>query len=124
MQTYNLYLIFAEIEGIGQWKIGVSKHPEKRLLELSTANPNIKGISVIYEVETRELAYMIESRLKKKLEPFKINGEWVEHVALNDTLFIEYCKHFDMLCSHIIEMKNTKKENKKYENFGKAFRYY
>ena len=34
-----VYLIQSEINGVFQYKIGASKNPDKRLLEIQTANP-------------------------------------------------------------------------------------
>lgn len=106
---YNLYLIYAETEGIGQWKIGLSKHPKKRINELKTANPNIVGISVLYEINERDVAYKTETLLKRFLKPFKISGEWVDIIALNQTLFIEYCKKYESIARTLIEIEKNKK---------------
>lgn len=100
---YSLYLISANIEGLIQWKVGLSRHPEKRLKELKTANPNIIGINALYEVNDRAVAYRIEAILKKNLKQFSIGGEWMEHIALNETLFIEYCTLYETLARVILK---------------------
>lgn len=106
---YNLYLIYAETNDIGQWKIGLSKHPNKRINELKTANPNIIGISALYEIYERDVAYKTEALLKKLLLPFKISGEWVDIIALNPVLFIEYCTKYEMIARTLIQIEKNKK---------------
>ena len=53
---YSLYLISAITDGILQWKIGLSKHPNKRITELKTANPNIQQIDALYGIKNRQIA--------------------------------------------------------------------
>jgi hypothetical protein len=106
---YNLYLIYAEIESIGQWKVGLSKHPNKRINELRTANPNIVGISALYEIYERDVAYKTEALLKKFLLPFKIAGEWVNIMALSPLLFLEYCEKYEQIAKTLIQIKKNKK---------------
>ena len=106
---YNIYLIYAEFEGLGQWKIGLSKNPERRLNEMRTANPNIKGIHALYEIDNRQVAYKTEALMKRFLKPFQIGGEWVDIIALNQTLFLEYCKKYETHARVLIEIENNKK---------------
>jgi hypothetical protein len=105
---YNIYLIHASVDGLTQWKVGLSKHPEKRINELKTANPNITHIHALYEISDRKIAYKTEAMLKNFLKPFKINGEWVEQIALNDILFFEYCERYEQLARTLITIKNNK----------------
>lgn len=100
---YSIYLISANIEGLIQWKVGLSRHPEKRLKELKTANPNIIGINALYTVNDRAVAYRIEAILKKNLKAFSIGGEWMEQIALTETLFIEYCTLYEDLARVILK---------------------
>lgn len=104
---YNIYLISAINEGNLQWKIGLSKHPEKRIKELKTANPNIDKIVGLYEINRRDVAYKTEALIKKKLKPFKINGEWVEGYSLNQTIFFEYCKLYEEIAISLIQIKKN-----------------
>lgn len=109
---YSLYLISALTDGILQWKIGLSKHPNKRITELKTANPNIQQIDALYEIRNRQVAYKTEALLKKNLKSFQISGEWIEGYALNQTLFIEYCTMYEEIAQTLIEIENNKIENK------------
>jgi hypothetical protein len=73
-----LYL-FRQI-GTDDYKIGISKHPEKRILELNTGNP--QKMELIYKLETK-VPYKLESSLHKffiskryeKSEWFLFNNE-------------------------------------------------
>lgn len=107
---FNIYLIGAIIdENIIQWKIGISIHPDKRLLQLKTSNPNIDKIYALYKIKDRELAYKTEALLKRKLKQFKINGEWIDHYGLNVDLFLLYCEMCETSASVIIENNNNRK---------------
>jgi len=82
---FKIYLISAiNSEGHLQWKVGVSKHPDKRIKELATANPNNLTLEAIYHINDKEIAYKTEKLIHKFLGDFKINGEWFESYALND----------------------------------------
>lgn len=111
---YSIYLISAYNDGILQWKVGLSKHPQKRLKELKTANPNIKDIHALFEISNRELAYKTEAIVKKRLNEFKINGEWFTSYSLNETLFFEYCDISYGIAKTIIQIKNNKLQNENY----------
>lgn len=105
---YSIYLICAITDNIRQWKVGLSKHPDKRIKELQTGNPNITGISCLYKISDRERAYKTEALLKAYLKPFKLRGEWIEDIALNETLFFEYCEKYEIIAKSLIEIKNNK----------------
>lgn len=77
------------------WKIGVSKHPKKRFNEHKTANPNMIEINSLYEAKSKEHAYFIESKLKRILSHYKINGEWFTYESLDEEQFQTYCKQFE-----------------------------
>ena len=88
---YSIYLIRSEIEHIVQWKIGITKNKEQRLLELRTANPNIIGFEDSFEIRDRDIAYKVEALLKTQLEQYCIGGEWVEEKALDKKKFSDMC---------------------------------
>lgn len=89
-----VYLIEAEIEDVIQYKIGVSKHPDKRINELKTANPNITDVKNKYNCENREYAFIVESLLHKKYLKNKINGEWYLLEEDDILMFEKNCKTF------------------------------
>lgn len=67
-----LYL-FRQI-GTDDYKIGVSKHPEKRIMELNIGNP--QKMELIFKYPT-EIPYKLETALHKyfKLKRYE-NSEW------------------------------------------------
>ncbi len=112
---YSLYLISAITDGILQWKIGLSKHPNKRITELKTANPNIQQIDALYGIKNRQIAYKTEALMKKNLKSFQIRGEWIEGYALNQTLFTEYCILYEEIAITLVQIENNKRENKQWK---------
>lgn len=94
------------------WKIGVSKHPEKRFKEHQVANPNLIQICALYECTNSKYAYMIEARIKRELKEFKINGEWFESISMNTDLFIAYCeRYYEIAIIYFESIQNIKNEN-------------
>jgi hypothetical protein len=104
---YYIYLIYAKTDGIIQWKVGISIHPDQRIKELKTANPNIVGICALYQISNRQIAYKTEMLLKRALKPFKIDGEWVEDIALNQSLFFEYCDKYFEIAKSIVQVNSN-----------------
>lgn len=98
----NVYLIKAEIDDIVQYKIGLSKHPQKRILELKTANPNIIDVVVQYETKNREYASFIEKSLHNHYKFNSIDGEWFKEIDY--VQFVQLCEKFEHIaisCSKI-----------------------
>lgn len=91
---WNVYLMSASDGDETIWKIGVSKHPEKRFKEHKVSNPKLQKINALFECEESRLAYMIESMLISYLKDFKIDGEWFDGYSLTPELFILYCERF------------------------------
>ena len=108
---YNIYLISAINNGEKQYKIGLSIHPEKRINELKTGNPNIKQIEALYKINNRELAYATEAHLKRHLKDFKIHGEWFSSIILTTDTFFEYCKLSEEIANSLIKIKKNIYDN-------------
>lgn len=89
----NVYLIKAVIEDVIQYKIGLSKHPQKRILELKTANPNIIDVVVQFETKNREYASFIERSLHNYYKFNSIDGEWFKEIDYVE--FVQLCKKFE-----------------------------
>lgn len=89
-----IYLIEANIKDTVQYKIGISKHPDKRILELKTANPNIVGIINRYKVKNRFYANKIETLLHKTYIINKISGEWFYSDSIPKE-FLTKCQLFE-----------------------------
>jgi hypothetical protein len=89
----SIYLIKAEIDETIQYKIGLSKHPDRRFKELKTANPNIIGIDEVFVTESRDIAYKIESLMQNYYKQNKIDGEWFINIDKNE--FLNLCSKFE-----------------------------
>jgi len=92
---YKIYLILADTDGIGQWKVGITTDINKRLQTLKVANPNISHVETIYEIDNREIAYMVETLVKKRFKQYKINGEWFSYDCLNKQIFLDICEKYE-----------------------------
>jgi predicted GIY-YIG superfamily endonuclease len=73
----------------GEYKIGVSKHPEKRLKQHQTGNP--ENISLICKFQT-EIPYKVETAVKNFLVTYRKNREWFEFPLEVEYGFYELCK--------------------------------
>lgn len=92
---YKIYLIYAETDGIGQWKIGITTNLDKRIQILRVGNPNIIGAFAEYEIKNREIAYKVETLMKKHFKEYQLVGEWFAHQALNKKVFLEMCERYE-----------------------------
>lgn len=92
---YKIYLILADTGGTGQWKVGITTNINKRLQTLRVGNPNISHVETVYEIEDREVAYMVETLVKKRFKEFKINGEWFSYSCLNREIFLDICEKYE-----------------------------
>lgn len=77
--TPKVYLITSKTH----FKIGVSKHPLKRVNELNTAS------AIKYQLHSTYLAggvpvYELEAKLHKQFESYRANGEWFKLECLNN----------------------------------------
>lgn len=71
-------------------KIGVSNSPNKRLLELQTANP-LKLTLIHFEpMNSERHAYHVEARLHKRFDSLRIRGEWFLNLPVKKA--IEICQ--------------------------------
>lgn len=88
----DVYLIRATLkDGSLQYKIGVSKHPNKRLLENKTSNPNNLELLKTYH---STIPYLVETSLKNFYQMYNIGGEWFD---LSD----EDVDNFETTCKRI-----------------------
>lgn len=74
------------------YKIGVSKHPKKRLLEHQTSNPSQLKLIEIYQTN---LAYKIESILKRRYSYAKKQGEWFDLSMDIEVNFKKICEKIE-----------------------------
>ena len=74
------------------YKIGISKHPNKRLSQLQTGN---SAELKLVEVYSTELANQIEGTLHRKYSHYHKNGEWFDASIEIETLFMMECKQIE-----------------------------
>ena len=82
----KVYLI--KTEG-SNYKIGTSKHPEKRLKQLQTGNQEKLELICTFK---SEYATLLESTLHRKYSHLRENGEWYALSLEDEVKFIEICK--------------------------------
>lgn len=73
----------------GYYKIGVSKHPKKRIKELQTGNSSALKLIESYQTE---YAHRIEKTLQRRYSYLKKEGEWFDMSISNEVSFINECK--------------------------------
>jgi predicted GIY-YIG superfamily endonuclease len=76
----------------GRYKIGVSKHPIRRLCALQTGNSSELKLVETYQ---SELAHQIERILQKRYSYLKKKGEWFDMSISNETSFIAECQQIE-----------------------------
>jgi predicted GIY-YIG superfamily endonuclease len=86
----SIYLI-QSLEN-GYYKIGVSKHPNKRLKELQTGNSSELKLIDLYQ---SEFAYQIEKTLQRRYSYLKKEGEWFDLSIENEVIFNNECKKIE-----------------------------
>ncbi len=85
------------------FKIGTSKHPEKRLKQIQTGNPTKLKLFDTYE---SEIAVKIETALHHLLSHYKREGEWFE-IPLNEAIkFKEKCSKIENNFKYLLENNN------------------
>ena len=88
--TKYVYLIQSLEDGY--YKIGVSKHPNKRIKELNTGNASPLKLIEIYQ---SEIAHKIETILQNRLTPFRKVGEWFDMSISNEASFRHECQKIE-----------------------------
>lgn len=76
----------------GYYKIGVSKSPQKRLIQLQTGNSSKIKLVEIYQSEN---AFKIEKRLHQLYKYAKKEGEWFDLYIEDIVDFTKNCKVID-----------------------------
>jgi predicted GIY-YIG superfamily endonuclease len=74
------------------YKIGVSKHPQKRINELQTGNSSKLKLIEMYQ---SEFANSIEKTLQRRYSHLRKEGEWFEMSISNEVTFINECKKIE-----------------------------
>lgn len=75
-----------------RYKIGVSKHPKKRVKQLQTGNSSELKLVEAYQ---SELAHKIEKTLQRRYSHLKKEGEWFDMSISNETTFLKECRQIE-----------------------------
>lgn len=75
-----------------RYKIGVSKHPKKRVKQLQTGNSSELKLVEAYQ---SELAYQIEKSLQRRYSHLKKEGEWFDMSISNEVTFLKECQQIE-----------------------------
>jgi predicted GIY-YIG superfamily endonuclease len=84
-----------------RYKIGVSKHPKKRISQLQTGNSSKLKLIESYN---SEFAYQIEKTLQRRYSYLRKEGEWFDMSISNEVSFIEECRKIE---TNIIFLKKN-----------------
>ena len=76
----------------GYYKIGVSKHPKKRLKQLQTGNSSELKLIESYQSEH---ANNVERALQRRYSYLKKEGEWFDLSIKEDVSFLTDCKQIE-----------------------------
>ena len=74
------------------YKIGVSKHPAKRILELQTGNSSELKLIETYQTE---FAHQIEKALQRRYSHLHKEGEWFDMSISNEVSFRKECQQIE-----------------------------
>ena len=74
------------------YKVGVSKHPQKRIQELQTGNSSPLKLIETYRTE---YAHQIERALQRRYSHLRKEGEWFDMSISNEVSFIEECRKIE-----------------------------
>jgi hypothetical protein len=74
------------------YKIGVSKHPKKRIKQLQTGNSSELKLVEIYP---SEFAHQIEKTLQRRYSHLQKEGEWFDMGITNEVSFIQECQKIE-----------------------------
>ena len=83
------------------YKIGVSKHPQKRIKELQTGNSSELKLVETYP---SEYAHQIEKTLQRRYSYLNKEGEWFDMSISNEVSFINECQQIE---NCLIHLKNS-----------------
>jgi hypothetical protein len=87
-------------------KIGVSKHPEKRLKDLQTSNPYRLKLIGKHMAQNERAAYAIEKKTHKAFKKYRRSGEWFFNAPVDEIqkYIHKKCYKFDTFSNDIVPM--------------------
>jgi len=74
-RVHKMFVYVMESDG-GFYKVGISNSPKTRKKELQTGNPCDIEIYDYYEVLPHFSSKDVESRIHKRLDAYRVGGEW------------------------------------------------
>lgn len=86
------YIYLIQSQEDGYYKIGISKHPQKRIQELQTGNSS--PIKLIYTYQS-EYANKIERTLQRRYSHLRKEGEWFDLSITEENSFISECQKIE-----------------------------
>jgi len=86
------------------YKIGISKHPKKRIKELQTGNSSELKLVEAYQ---SEFANQIEKTLQRRYSHLRKEGEWFDMGISNEVSFIEECRKIEETLSFLKKNDNV-----------------
>jgi len=95
------YIYLIQSQEDGYYKIGVSKHPKKRIKELQTGNSS--ELKLIWSFES-EYPHLVERALQRRYDHLRKEGEWFDLSINEDVSFLTDCKEID---ESIINLKKS-----------------
>lgn len=84
------------------YKIGISKHPTKRLQQLQTGNSSQLKLVETYQSEYAE---KIERTLQRRYSYLRKEGEWFDMGISNEVSFLNECKQIEEILN-LLEKNN------------------
>lgn len=76
----------------GYYKIGVSKHPQQRILELQTGNSSKLKLIGVHQ---SKFVNQIERALQRRYEYLRKEGEWFDLSLQEEVMFIKNCQEVE-----------------------------
>ena len=86
------YIYLIQSQEDGYYKIGVSKHPKKRVKQLQTGNSSELKLVESYQSEH---AHKVEKALQRRYAHLKKEGEWFDLSIKEDNSFLTDCKQIE-----------------------------
>lgn len=86
------YIYLIQSQEDGYYKIGVSKHPKKRVKQLQTGNSSELKLVESYQSEH---AHKVEKALQRRYSHMKKEGEWFDLSIKEDVSFLSDCKQIE-----------------------------
>ena len=88
----------------GYYKIGVSKHPKKRVKQLQTGNSS--ELKLVESFES-EYPHLVERALQRRYDYLKKEGEWFDIAISEEVSFLTDCKQIEETIDNLKKSGNV-----------------